>query len=79
MLITELDIPYLQNVVLNFDLSARYYISAEYGAQFGSQSSIFGSQTNVELSFFLCQSSRFGINRIRRSFSISELDMVLNV
>ena len=41
-LMSELDIRYLLNMVLNFDLRARYSVSTEYGAEFRSQSSIFG-------------------------------------
>ena len=38
-------------MVLYFVLRARYSVSPEYGAEFRTQSSIFDTQTNVELNF----------------------------
>ena len=49
--LSELNIPYIPNVVLNFDFRARYSVSIEHGVQFLSQSSIFGRQPNVEPNF----------------------------
>ena len=39
---SELDIRHLPNMVLNFDLRARYSASTKHGTEFRSQSSIFG-------------------------------------
>ena len=38
-------------MVLNFDNIARYSVTTEYGSAFRSQSSIFGTQNNVERNF----------------------------
>ena len=51
-MISELDIWFLLNMVLNFDLRAWYLVFTEYGAEFRSQSSVLVTSGKANLVSF---------------------------